>query len=74
MKEEVKNEIKIKNKEINKEDKEENKLNIKTDEKINDDFENSYIFQSKLLDIRNECLKHGFVMGYSLVKISDFSK
>jgi len=54
--------------------KNEENMDITIDKKINDDFENSYIFQSKLLDIRNECLKHGFIMGYSLVKISDFSK
>jgi len=35
-------------------------------------FENSYSFQSKLLNIKNECLKNGYIMEYSLTKISDF--
>jgi len=70
--ERIENKDKIKNKKMIDEKETKDLLDINLNEKINDDFENSYIFQSKLLDIKNECLKHGFVMGYSLIRISDF--
>jgi len=71
-KEGIKNQDKIKNKKMINEKEMKDLSDINLNEKVNDDFENSYIFQSKLLDIKNECLKHGFVMGYSLARISDF--